>query len=167
MVCFNSSTVELPGIIIIALVTLSYYISKSKRCLKLCPAYVPNSHGLSTSSTSSMLKNLTNLLSSAALSFSSMFSAETLLLGEMGRLGGVTATGSAKITSYARPPFDFSWHLISVAATQSSNLSHLYAHSTSHKNKRHTLSVCCSAVLNKLLQFKHPTFNPKNGNKVN
>jgi hypothetical protein len=47
-----------------------------------------------------------------------MFSTETLLLGEEGRLGGVTATGSARITSYDRPPLDFSWHLISVAETQ-------------------------------------------------
>lgn len=70
-----------------------------------------------------------------------MSSAETLLLGEMGRLGGVTATGSAKITSYARPPFDFSWHLISVAATQVQT-SHTCLHTPQATNKkRHTNAV--------------------------
>jgi hypothetical protein len=73
-------------------------------------------------STSLALRNLTSLRSSAAFSFSSMFSTDTLLFEGEARLGGVPASGSARITSYDKPPFDFSWHLISVAATQNSDL---------------------------------------------
>jgi len=73
-------------------------------------------------STSLVRRNHTSLRSSAAFSFSSMFSTDTLLFGGEARLGGVPASGSARITSYDKPPFDFSWHLISVAATQNSDL---------------------------------------------
>jgi hypothetical protein len=51
-----------------------------------------------------------------------MFSTDALLFVGDARLGGVPANGSARITSYDKPPFDFSWHLISVAATQNSDL---------------------------------------------
>jgi len=78
-----------------------------------------------------------------------MFSAETLLLGEGGRLGGVTATGSARITSYARPPFDFSWHLISVAVIQIQT-SHTYC--THHNHATYTNKAGQSRINDKYRQ---------------